>query len=201
MPYVLTVDQRGSRRGRDLVDEGIAVLRRRIPAPTLPFERTAGDEFQGMLADAADAVDAALALVRHGSWSVGLGVGPADEPLPASTRTARGPAFVHARSALDEAKQRTHHVAVVGADEYAHDADAVLSLLAAVLARRTDTGWEAVDLMAEAHTFADAAERLGVSRQAVGQRLAVALWQQERDVRPVVARLLAKSERAAGRTR
>lgn len=194
VPYVLTVDQRGSRRERDLVDEALSLLRARAPRPALPFERTAGDEFQGVLVDAQVAVDASLALLRQESWSVGVGVGTIEEPWPASTRAARGPAFVHARAALDDAKQRPQHVAVAGPGEHAGSADAVLTLLAAVIARRTDAGWEAVDLIADGLSLPEAAERLGVSRQAVGQRLAVALWQQEQDVRPVVARLLAASE-------
>ena len=40
----------------------------------------------------------------------------------------------------------------------------------------------------------DAAQKLGVSRQAVGQRLAAGGYQQERDGRPVAADLLARAE-------
>lgn len=198
MPYVLTVDQRGSRRERDLVDEALSMLRRQVPDPMLPFERTAGDEFQGVLSEAGTAVDASLALLRGESWSVGLGVGPVEEPLPASTRSARGAAFINARSALESAKQRPHHVAVIGEADSAHDADAVLSLLAAVIFRRSDAGWEAVDLMESGNSFSEAARLLHITRQAVGQRLAVALWQQEKEVRPVVARLLEQAMTSAG---
>lgn len=190
MAYVLTVDQRGSRRNRDLVDDALTALEQRIPSPLLPFERTAGDEFQGVLSEAEAAVDASLALLRYDSWSIGLGVGPVEEPLPASTRSARGPAFINARSALESAKQRPLHVAVVGDTGRARDADAILTLLAAVVTRRSEAGWQAVDLVDAGHTFSEAADRLGITRQAVGQRLAVALWQQEKDARPVVARLL-----------
>ncbi|MBB5786394.1 hypothetical protein [Jiangella mangrovi] len=191
MPFVLTVDQRGSRRSRDLVEDALSTLKQLVHEPLLAFERTAGDEFQGVLAEPAAAVDAARLLLRADAWSVGIGAGPVEEPLPASTRSARGPAFVHAREALDTAKQRPQHVAVVGAEaERAQEADAVLTLLAAVVSRRSPAGWAAIDLVEAGHTFAEAAEILGVSRQAVGQRLSVALWQQERDARPVVARLL-----------
>ncbi|TDE08382.1 hypothetical protein [Jiangella asiatica] len=190
MPYVLTVDQRGSRRSRDLVEDALSTLKQLVHEPLLPFERTAGDEFQGVLAQANAVVDAALLLVRLDAWSIGIGAGPVDEPLPASTRSARGPAFVSARAALDAAKQRPQHLAVVGTNDRGRDADAVLTLLAAVISRRSPAGWAAVDLVEAGHTFGEAAGILGISRQAVGQRLAVALWQQERDTRPVTTRLL-----------
>lgn len=194
MPYVLTVDQRGSQRERDLVDEALDQVQTLVPKPVLSFERTAGDEFQGLLDDAAAVLDAVLMLVRRGAWSIGVGIGPVEEPLPASTRAARGPAFVRARAALDEAKQRPDHVAVIGGARPAADADAVLTLLAAVSARRSAAGWEAIALVEQGYTLAEAAERLGVSRQAVGQRLTVALWHQEQQVRPVLVRLLADAD-------
>lgn len=192
--YVLTVDQRHSRHGRDLVEDALMMLKHQVPEPLLAFERTAGDEFQGVMGAADHALHASLALMREGSWSVGIGVGTAEEPMPHSTRSARGPAFVHARRALDLAKQRSHRIAVVGPGERAHDADALLALLAALISRRTAAGWEAIDLAESGLTFAAAAERLDVTRQAVGQRLAVALWQQEKDIHPLAARLLEEAE-------
>ncbi|HEU0041705.1 MAG TPA: hypothetical protein VFQ15_05085 [Jiangellaceae bacterium] len=195
MPYVLTVDQRGSRRSGDLVDNALHLLAERVPTPQRAFERTAGDEFQGVLDNPADTLTAALALVRHGSWSVGIGAGPVEEPLARPTRAGRGPAFVHARVALDTAKNRPHRVAVVGPDDRAHDADVLLTLVAALISRRSDAGWEAIDLVESGLTVEAAANALGISRQAVGQRLAVALWQQVRDARPLAERLL---EEAAG---
>jgi hypothetical protein len=186
----MTVDQRGSRRGRDLVDEAGQLLTERIGRPRRGFERTAGDEFQGVLDDATQVVDACLLLVRHGSWSIGIGVGPVEEPLPQSTRAGRGPAFVHARAALTSAKRQPQHLGVAGPNARAHDAQVVLTLLAAVTERRTDAGWEAVDLVAAGRTLSEAATVLGVTRQAVGQRLSVALWHAEVDARPLAARLL-----------
>jgi hypothetical protein len=192
--FVLTVDQRNSRRSPDRVPEALARLSREI-RPVLPFERTVGDEFQGVLADPGDVVTAVLELVRWGGWSVGVGAGPVEEPLPASTREARGMAFIHAREAVDLAKHRPHGVAVVGADrEAAREAEAVLTLLAVVVGRRTDAAWDAVDLVATGLSLTEAAHKLGVSRQAVGQRLAAGHWAQERDARPVAARLLARAE-------
>ncbi|SOC49798.1 hypothetical protein SAMN05660748_2530 [Blastococcus aggregatus] len=194
MPFVLTVDQRASRRGPDRVDE--ALLGLQGADVLLPFERTAGDEFQGLLDDPAVVVGVVLDLLREGAWSVGVGAGPVQTPLPASTRAASGAAFLAARRAVEAAKQRSARVAVRGAAVTdAEDAQAVLSALAALVERRSPQAWEAIGLVEEGRTQAEAAAALGISRQAVGQRLAAGLWELERELRPAAARLLG---RAAG---
>ena len=200
MPFVLTVDQRRSRRGPDLVDATIDTIAGLVRVPTLAFERTAGDEFQGVVGAASDAVAIALRLVRDGRWSIGIGVGTI---VVGSARASRGPAFLRARQAVDVAKRSPHDVAVLGpgdddADETlnsrAGQAHALLTMLAAVVGRRTDAGWEAIDLVEAGSSPAEAAAELGISRQAVGQRLAVALWREEIDVRHVAVRLLTEAE-------
>ncbi|WP_138759803.1 hypothetical protein [Modestobacter altitudinis] len=192
MPFVVTVDQRGSRRSADRVPGGLAVL---SGMPTvLRFERTAGDEFQGVLDDPAVVVDVVRRLVRDGGWSVGVGAGPVQTPLPGSTRAGAGAAFVAARAAVEAAKRRPVRVAVRGAvAEPAADAQAVLTALAALVERRSDQAWQAIGLVEAGRTQAEAASELGVSRQAVGQRLAAGLWEVERDLRPAAARLLARA--------
>jgi hypothetical protein len=194
VPFVLTVDQRGSRRSADRVPDVLASL---SGVPTvLRFERTAGDEFQGVLDDPAAVVDVVRRLVRDGGWSIGVGAGPVQTPLPGSTRAGAGPAFIAARSAVEAAKRRPFRIAVRGvAAEPAADAQAVLTALAALVERRSDQAWEAIALVESGCTQAQAAAELGVTRQAVGQRLAAGLWEVERDLRPTAARLLA---RAAG---
>ena len=195
MPYVLTVDQQRSRRSLDRVGEALRRLQKAVPT-LLPFERTAGDEFQGVLAEAADVVTAVLELVRLGGWSIGVGAGLVATPLPDSTRAGSGPAFLCARRAVDAAKKRPSRLAVRGAvPADAGDAQAVLGALAVVVQRRSDQAWEAIALVEEGRTQAEAAAALGVSRQAVGQRLTAGLWELERELRPTAARLLT---RAAG---
>ncbi|MQA33219.1 hypothetical protein [Modestobacter roseus] len=194
MPFVVTVDQRASRRAPDRVPAALRVLAG-VPV-LLRFERTAGDEFQGVLDDPAAVVDVVRRLVHEGDWSVGIGVGPVQRPLPPSTRAGAGPAFIAARAAVEAAKRRPVRIAVRGpVPETAADAQAVLTALAALLERRTDQAEEAVRLVEGGRTQAEAAAELGVSRQAVGQRLAAGLWEVERDLRPTAARLLT---RAAG---
>ena len=195
--FVLTVDQRGSTGHRDRVPEVLArleVLLAGRPGLVVPFDRTVGDEVQGVLDDPATVVDAVLDLLRDGGWSVGVGAGAVDEPLPAVSREASGEAFVRAREAVEQAKSRaaTAPVAVRGEPTArAAEVEALLRLLAAVVDRRTAPGWEAVDTLARVGgTQKDVAQALGVSEQAVSQRLRAALWPEEAAVRPVVARLL-----------
>lgn len=197
MRLVMTVDQRASRRSADRVGE---LLDRLAGAATLrPFERTAGDELQAVLDDPDVVVDVALALVRDGGWWVGIGAGPVEEPLPGTTRAGRGTAFSLAREAVDAAKRRPQRTAVRGVDaQAAQDAQALLTLLAVVVDRRSAAAWAAVEAVAATGTITAAADRLGVTRQAVGQRLATGLWDAEQEARPAAARLLARAA-AAGR--
>jgi hypothetical protein len=197
VPYVLTVDQQGSRRSADRVAALLPRLNREVRT-VLAFERTAGDEFQGVIDDPATVVEVVLRLVREGGWSVGIGAGTVQTPLPSSTRAATGQAFLAARRAVDAAKQRPSRVAVRGAaPPDAGDAQAVLGALALLVDRRSAQAWEAIAAVSGGRTQAQAASDLGISRQAVGQRLAAAQWDLERDLRPTAARLLT---RAAGET-
>ncbi|HET9871754.1 MAG TPA: hypothetical protein VFP89_04035 [Propionibacteriaceae bacterium] len=198
MPYVLTVDQINSRSQRDAVDDTIAALA--AIDTVLDFARTAGDEFQGLLAEPASVVTAILELMRTGTWHIGLGIGAVEEPLPAHARAGRGIAFVAARSAVDLAKREPTHVRVVAgppAEDLGHDAEVVLRLLATLRERRSEAGWDAVDLMRTGATMVEVAETLNISRQAVGQRLQAAHWTLENDAVPVLARLLDRAEAAA----
>ena len=190
VPYVLTVDQQASRRTADRVADILELERGR---PTeLPFERTAGDEFQGVLDEPETSSMSCSRLVRHGGWSIGIGAGPVQTPLPRAPRGGTGPAFLSARRAVEAAKQRPTRLAVRGAvPADAADAQAVLSALAVVVERRSEQAWEAIGLVDGGRTQAEAAGELGISRQAVGQRLAAGLWDLERDLRPTAARLLA----------
>lgn len=195
MALVLTVDQRGSRKGPDRVG---ATLERLAQYPaTCAFERTAGDEFQGVFDDPLSAADAILDLVRDGHWSIGVGIGPVERPLPTSTRAGRGPAFVLAREAVGAAKRAPQHIAVRAVDRVAgEDAAALLELLSAVIRARTPQAWQAIDLVEPGRPQTVAAAKLGISRQAVGQRLAAAHWREEQSARPALRRLLQRADRA-----
>jgi len=156
--FVITMDQEGSTGGADRVPELLVALGQAVPEPVLAFERTAGDEVQGLLAAAADALAAVRTAMRLGGWQVGVGVGDVVDPLPTSTRAATGDAFVRARDAVERAKSRRMPVpvAVTGPspgneDSFgrlvATDAEALLQLLGTLVERRSGAGWDAVDVV------------------------------------------------------
>ncbi len=188
---VLTVDQRGSRGGPDLIPQALAAL---DGVPTrLAFERTVGDELQGVL-DRGDALAAALEiLLRADSWNIGVGIGPVEEPLPDHTRAGRGPAYVHARAAVTAAKSSPWHTRVVGdaptSVAGARAIETTVWLWAAVLGRRTSRGWEVADLVADGLSYAEVGERLASSQSAVSQRAQAAGIVESRRARELVAHL------------
>lgn len=196
--YVVTADQRHSRRDADRVPAALDALRSTLVL--LGFERTAGDEIQGAPDGAPAVVEVVTALVRADDWRIGIGIGSAEEPLPDSTRAARGPAFVGARSAVERARSAPASLAVVGADTYAsvgsaHLAESTLWLLAGLLRRRTTQGWEVVDLLGQGHSQREIARRLSISESAVSQRVAHSGWaEQERAVELAVVHLAAADE-------
>lgn len=200
--FVLTVDQRGSRRVGDRVPALLELINDGAPPTGVvrPFERTVGDEVQAVVDDPTVVVDLALRLLRIGDWSVGIGVGPVDQPLPDSSRAGSGEAFVRARAAVERAKSRGRPVplaVVAGTPDGGRASEAVLTLLGSVLTRRTSTGWAVVDAMTDLGAGAtqdDVARHLGVTQQAVSQRLRAALWAEEVAVRPVAARLLVEGD-------
>jgi len=191
---VLTVDQRGSTKqaATDRVPEtltgltdldGVALLR--------PFERTAGDEFQGVLDDPRALAPVVERLLREDAWNIGIGIGAVDEPLPASTRAGRGAAYVHARDAVTAAKSSPWHLRVEGDAPGARPLETALWLWAAVLARRTRRGWEVADLVDTGLRFDEAAQRLGITQSAVSQRARAAGIVEGRRARELVTELTA----------
>jgi hypothetical protein len=200
--WTMTIDQEGSRRVGDRVEALLTGLAADSPlvsaapdAVVLPFERTVGDEVQAVLGDPDLVVALALHLVRVGGWSIGIGAGGVDAPLPASSRAGTGSAFIHAREAVEAAKSRLRSVplAVRGdRGELAAEAEGVLVLLGSVVARRTAPGWAVVDRLTAGAGVRqeDLAADLGISQQAVSARLRSALWFEEAAARPAAARLL-----------
>jgi len=181
---VLTVDQDGSRSGADRVPVALASLA--DVSARLPFERTVGDEFQGVLDEPAAVVAALEALLRSGEWNIGIGVGPVETPLPDQARAGRGPAYLSAREAVTRAKSSPWHVRAVGEGDRVRALESAIWLWAALLARRTPRGWEVADLVDEGLTYDEAASRIGISQSAVSQRAAAAGIAEGRRARELV---------------
>jgi len=188
---VITVDQVGSRGADDLVGPTLEAL---AGVPVLrPFERTAGDEFQGVLDDPEALPRVVEPLLRSGAWSVGIGVGDVDRPLPPSARAGRGPAYLDARRAVDAAKTTPWRVCVRGPGvDPAGALEAALWLWAGVLARRTARGWEVADLLEAGSTHAEAARSLGITAPAVSQRARAAGIVEGRRARELATYLTAR---------
>ena len=203
--FVMTIDQQGSRIVGDRVDELLASLAELHAARrglVRAFERTVGDEVQAVLHQPDAVVELALTVLRWGGWTVGIGAGDVDDPLPPSVRAGSGAAFVLAREAVEAAKSRARSVplAVRGAaPDLAADAEGVLTLIGATAARRSTAGWDVIDALAsrgDDPRQEDVAAELGVSQQAVSQRLRTALWSEELAARPAAARLLSLASSA-----
>ncbi|WP_125611070.1 MarR family transcriptional regulator [Specibacter cremeus] len=195
--FVVTIDQRDSRTGADRVPELLAQFSA-VPV-ALPFERTVGDEIQGVLTDAAAVVAAAMTALRAGRWYVGVGVGPVDEPLAASSSASGGPAFIAARAAVDRAKKMGERVPLAvrsgrggAARARASAAEAVLVLIGALVAHRSDAEWRVVDLLVPGVRGGqvEAAATLGISPQAVSRAVLRSGWQEEHAGRVAAAMLL-----------
>lgn len=191
--YVVTMDQRNSRDVGDMVPQLVRQLRH-IPA-VIEFQHSVSDEVQGVTIDAADAIDAALSALRGGSWSVGIGVGRVDDPLPEKIVEASGYGMVYSRRAAERALKVHDQVplAVEGLErDLAAEAEAVLRLLGRIVAVRSQSEWNVVDLMipgVRGQQKAVAAE-LGITPQAVSKAVVRSLWQEEWAARPAAARLL-----------
>lgn len=227
--FVITMDQRASSGGPDRVAALVEGLNEPSPHDPAaldsavsdarggilrPFQRTAGDEVQGVVEHAETVVGIALSAARSGHWSVGIGVGPVRRPLPAETRAGAGPAFESARRAVERAKHSPGRVAVAGPEadaghggavgvaenaglvgELLEAVEASLQLLAELEFRRSAEGQEAGRWMDAGRTQRETAEELGVSQQAVSSRLRSGLWGETRRVASVVSAMLERVDR------
>ena len=99
--FAVTIDQRSSRSAGDRVP-GLLKLLAEVCAGTPPiagFDRTVGDEVEGLFDDAAGVVAAVRTALVMGDWHIGLGIGSV-ESTGRNVREARGSAFVAAREAV-----------------------------------------------------------------------------------------------------
>ncbi|MHA7145241.1 hypothetical protein ACX80U_11035 [Arthrobacter sp. TmT3-37] len=193
MHYVLTINQRDSREAGDLVGDLLRVLRR-LPT-VIPFQRSVGDEVQGVVDAASTAVDAALQAIRYRRWHVGIGVGGLTPPVPERLVDAQGYGLVYARRAVDRARKTGERIplAVEGPDGgIAAEAEAVLRLLGQIVYTRTDAEWAVLDLMTPGARGQQkyVAQELGITTQAVSRAVVRSHWMEEWATRPAAARLL-----------
>ncbi|ADX72562.1 MarR family transcriptional regulator [Pseudarthrobacter phenanthrenivorans] len=218
--YVLTVDQRGSTSDVDRVPELIAALGALTP---IPFERSVGDELQGVVEQAADVVDIALHALRGGHWYIGIGIGAVHLAEGASPREGSGSGFVAARKAVELAKAAGGQVplsvvagSMVRSKEVkpqaredaiaAANAQAVLRLVGRLVQERTEAQWRVVDrlraLQGEGRhgSQKQVARELGITEQSVSRAVLRSGWQEEWAARPAAAMLLDYARARIART-
>lgn len=192
--FVLTIDQRGSRSTGDKVPELLAILAH--VDTVVPFERSVGDEVQGVIDDPLAVVDAVAKTLRERDWYIGIGIGPVDLPLPAASREGSGAAFVAARGAIDAAKKTGERVPLVirssAVSEWADAAEAVLVLFGDVVRRRSAAEWRVLDGLnaAPGVTQKAVAASLGITAQAVSKAIVRSGRQEELNGRRAAALLL-----------
>jgi hypothetical protein len=209
--YVLTIDQRGSTGDIDRVPELISALGRLTPAP---FERSVGDELQGVVEDAAEVVDISLYALRLGHWYVGIGIGDVVLAPGGSPREGSGSGFVAARKAVDLAKGAAGLVplsvvsgSIVRGRETPSDgsdgamatanAQAVLRLIGRLVQQRTAAQWRIVDRLRAIQGGEGkhgsqklVARELGITEQSVSRAVLRSGWQEEWAARPAASMLL-----------
>lgn len=214
--YVLTIDQQGSTSDVDRVPELIAALRDLTP---VPFERSVGDELQGVVELAENVVDIALHALRSGRWYVGIGIGTVQLAPGGSPREGSGSGFVAARKAVELAKGaagqvplsvvsgtmvrgRELHSTTAGvnaAQEGAMasaNAQAVLRLIGRLVQHRTEAQWRVVDRLRAIQgegrygSQKQVARELGITEQSVSRAVLRSGWQEEWAARPAAAMLL-----------
>lgn len=203
--YVLTIDQRHSRDAEDRVP-GLLDALSEIPGVS-GFERTAGDEVQGLLDDPAAVRAALLVALRQGDWHCGVGVGDVDDDTYVTgTRAGRGPAYLAAREAVEAAKSLTGSVAIRvpakasdAAAQWAADCEAIWALAAPLILARTEAQWRAVDAVDRSPTQAAAADELGITPTSVAGSLKLSRIREERAAYPALDRLLEGTHAATAR--
>ncbi|MGV8876193.1 MAG: DNA-binding protein [Rhodoglobus sp.] len=196
--FVITADQRNSRRTPDAVAETLNLLNTQHAGDlALPAERTAGDEVQMLVHSAHAVLTIALKLSRTQQWSIGIGIGAVPQPYGTTVRATSGDAFIAARNAIDRAKKSQAKCAIESEpfNALAANCDPLLELLILLRNRRTPNGWQLYDLLGSGITQAQAAEKLGISPQSASQRALVAGLRTEENSVAALANILSNAEK------
>ncbi|WP_175934947.1 MarR family transcriptional regulator [Corynebacterium sp. Marseille-P4321] len=120
------------------------------------------------------ALNLIMALLSDGNWAIGIGIAPGTDDAADNTAAEASTKAVGVRAGQVKVvvKQR-------GATTDAADIAAAFALLAHVLHKRTYEGREATSLVRSGMNQNEAANTLGISKQAISQRLQAAGWPAE----------------------
>jgi hypothetical protein len=161
------------------------------------------EEFALTAPDADSATTVVLNLLQAGDFAVGIGA-----VLPDPDDEDADPAPDHLTAAAERALVGNRRPGVVSARieqpgpggvqapghavDVADDIAAAFTLIAHLLSRRTAEGREATALMRQGYLQTEAAEMVGISKQAMSQRLAAAGWQAEQAGWTLAVHMLAR---------
>jgi hypothetical protein len=186
---VVTMDQRQSRTRPDLAEAACSRLNRWYAGSLrLPFVRTAGDEIQAVAGELSFLVDLLLEETRRAEWWVGAAIGGYEEPLGATARDSRGPAFYDARDAVEAAKERPWGF-VLGGDALRR-VELCLTTTSWIVRKRTALQHEAVTSLRMFGRQTEVARQLGKSQSTVSERLGAAGREEEEAGRELALELL-----------
>ena len=138
------------------------------------FARLGVEDIRSIARSAESVYEVTMALLADGDWAVGIGATPGDVSAAeeAATRSLRRSSRAGRVYAVvdDVDLPRSERAA------RASDICAVFALLSHVLGKRTPEGREATSLVRAGWNQNEAAQQLGISKQAMSQRLQAAGW-------------------------
>ena len=145
----------------------------------LPYAVTAGDEFQTVAADLLQIPDLLFDLRRHLhplQLRIGVGIDAIPGPLRAPVNQLTGPAFEHARTAIDEAKDTRAHAVKTTRFHSANQqfdllANLIYSLHDALVGRLSEKQWRTVDAYLEEGRVDLAARALKIDASTASRNL------------------------------
>lgn len=166
----------------------VGSLNEQIPSRSVasPFTVTAGDEFQVLLTDAADAVEAAVsASDRFDRARLRFGIGRGElhtEVNPDQAIGMDGPCFYRAREAIESAGKDEAWLRVAGwAEDLDNRINAMFDLVQCVREDWTDRQAEFALALKEEGTQTLVADRYGVSKSTVSESLSAGHVHEVRD--------------------
>lgn len=174
--FVVRARYRGKElRRAALVKKSAAALATLPGADT--FHVVGVEDVEGVLTTAEATCDVVMALLSHGDWAIAIAAAPTEEQartMAAKLLGAQGRAGTVCVDARLAARGSRQHAKALAAD-----ITAVFVLLGHILSRRTMEGREATALVRSGLNQNESAEQLGISKQAMSQRLQAAGWNAE----------------------
>ncbi|GAB3591489.1 hypothetical protein CFAEC_07365 [Corynebacterium faecale] len=147
------------------------------------FELLGVEDIRAYITSPETTCDVVMALLAAGDWAIGIGVVPsADKPNPEDEAQVELAKKTATDALRPTARSGAVKVRIVGArrdDSRAFNISASFALMSQVLSKRSIEGREATSLMRSGMNQNEAAGELGISKQAMSQRLQAAGWQAE----------------------